>query len=72
MLTIGRCFKGTRRPAAVYIPPQVGKALTISAMLAPSAKHVHEPISQHHVTDAGPPRSKGVLKVVATLEQTPL
>ena len=39
---------------------------------APRVKHMHAPKIQHHVTDAGPPRSRGVLNVVATLEQRPM
>ena len=35
-------------------------------------KHIAAPKIQHHVTDEGPPRVKGVLKVVATLEQRPM
>ena len=30
------------------------------------------PRIQHHVTEAGPPNSRGVLKVVATLEHSPM
>ena len=30
------------------------------------------PRIQHHVTDAGPPSSSGVLKVVAMLEHRPM
>ena len=33
---------------------------------------MQEPSIQHHVTDDGPPRSIGVLNVVATLEQRPM
>ena len=72
------------------MPPHVGIALTISAILAPkqdvcerksgregeayvpSVRHIQDPRSQHHVTDAGPPSSNGVLKVVATLELRPI
>lgn len=39
---------------------------------APSVKHMQAPRIQHHVTDAGPPRSKGVLNVVAILEHRPM
>lgn len=39
---------------------------------APSVKHIVAPRIQHHVTEAGPPRVKGVLKVVAILEQRPM
>ena len=39
---------------------------------APSVKHIVAPKIQHHVTDAGPPRVRGVLKVVAILEQRPM
>lgn len=77
-------------------PPQVGNALTISAILAPTSvnpyqllaiarsatsgriwcaprvKHMQAPRIQHHVTEAGPPRRRGVLKVVATLEHRPM
>ena len=55
-----------------YIPPHVGNALVISAMLVPSVRLMHEPNIQHHVTEDGPPMSKGVLNVVATLEQRPI
>jgi hypothetical protein len=33
---------------------------------------MQEPRIQHQVTDAGPPERKGVLNVVATLEQSPM
>ena len=33
---------------------------------------MHDPRIQHHVTDAGPPNSNGVLNVVATLEHRPM
>lgn len=33
---------------------------------------MHAPNIQHHVTDAGPPNSNGVLNVVAILEQSPM
>lgn len=71
-------------------PPQVGYALTISAILAPSVKHIEAPRIQHHttyragmkyygeieevvgmLTVAGPPSVRGVLNVVAILEQRP-
>ena len=39
---------------------------------APSVKHIAAPRIQHHVTEAGPPRVKGVLNVVAILEQRPM
>ncbi len=35
-------------------------------------KHIVAPRIQHQVTEAGPPSSKGVLKVVAILEQRPM
>ena len=70
-----------------YSPPQVGYALTISAMLEPSVKHIVAPSIQHHttfngsggvsshqcakLTDEGPPRRSGVLSVVATLDGNP-
>ena len=38
----------------------------------PRVKHIVAPRIQHHVTEEGPPRVKGVLKVVATLEQRPI
>ena len=39
---------------------------------APRVKHIVAPRIQHHVTEDGPPRSRGVLKVVAMLEQRPM
>ena len=39
---------------------------------APRVKHIVAPRIQHHVTEAGPPRVRGVLKVVAILEQRPM
>ena len=70
-----------------YSPPHVGYALTISAMLEPSVKHIVAPRIQHHttfngsdgvsfyqcakLTDEGPPRRSGVLSVIATLEGNP-
>ena len=39
---------------------------------APRVKHIVAPRIQHHVTEEGPPTSRGVLKVVATLEQRPM
>lgn len=38
----------------------------------PRVKHIVAPRIQHHVTEAGPPRVRGVLKVVAMLEQRPM
>ena len=38
----------------------------------PRVKHMQAPRIQHHVTEAGPPSSRGVLNVVATLEQRPI
>ena len=38
----------------------------------PSVKHIVAPRIQHQVTEAGPPKSIGELKVVATLEQRPM
>jgi len=35
-------------------------------------KQPQAPMNQHHTTDAGPPRSMGVSKVVETEEHTPL
>ena len=42
------------------------------AAYAPRVKHIVAPRIQHHVTEAGPPRVNGVLKVVAILEQRPM
>lgn len=39
---------------------------------SPRVKHMHAPRIQHQVTDAGPPRRRGVLKVVATQEHRPM
>ncbi len=39
---------------------------------APRVKHIVAPRIQHHVNEAGPPRVRGVLKVVAILEQRPM
>lgn len=39
---------------------------------APRVKHMQAPKIQHHVTVEGPPRSSGVLNVVAMLEQSPM
>ncbi len=50
----------------------MGNALTISAMLAPSVKHMQAPRIQHHTTEEGPPTRRGVLNVVAILEQRPI
>ena len=33
---------------------------------------MQEPRSQHHVTEAGPPNSRGELNVVAMLEHKPM
>jgi hypothetical protein len=41
-------------------------------MEAPSVKHIVAPRIQHQTTLAGPPVSKGVLKVVATEETSPM
>lgn len=38
------------RAEAVYKPPAVGNAETISAMLAPRVKHMVAPKIQHHTT----------------------
>jgi hypothetical protein len=48
--TNARCLRGTSCADAVYSPPEVGYALTISAMLAARAKHMIVPKIQHHVT----------------------
>jgi hypothetical protein len=61
-----------RRDHATHIPPHVGNALTISAMLVPSVRLKQEPRIQHQVTEDGPPIRSGVLKVVATLEHKPM
>lgn len=65
------CFLGVRDADAVYKPPQVGYALTISAMDAPRVKHMHAPRAQHHTTEDGPPAKRGVPKVVEIDEQRP-
>ena len=44
----------------------------MNKMCVPRVRHMVDPRTQHHVTDAGPPRSNGVLKVVATLEHNPM
>lgn len=41
-------------------------------MEAPMKKHPVAPMAQHQTTDAGPPRSIGVSKVVETDDATPL
>jgi len=48
--TLARCLFGTSSALALYSPPQVGKAETISAIEAPSVKHMQEPMNQHHTT----------------------
>lgn len=48
--TLARCLLGTSSALALYRPPQVGKAETISAIEAPSVKHMQEPMNQHHTT----------------------
>jgi hypothetical protein len=40
-------------------------------MLLAKARELTAPRNQHQVTDVGPPRVKGVLKVLAMLEHTP-
>lgn len=50
----------------------MGYALTISAILDPRVKHIVAPRIQHQTTEDGPPSRRGVLKVVAILEQRPM
>lgn len=50
----------------------MGKADTISAIEAPSVRHMEAPKIQHQTTLAGPPVSSGVLNVVATDDTRPI
>lgn len=63
---------GVRYALAEYNPPLVGYADTSSAMDVPRHMHMMDPTNQHHTTEAGPPRKKGVPNVVATDDATPM
>ena len=45
---------------STYNPPQVGNALTISAMEAPRVVHMHAPRIQHHTAYVMAPDKKVV------------
>jgi hypothetical protein len=42
------------------------------AMEIPRQKHMMDPMNQHQTTEAGPPERRGVFKVVATEDETPM
>lgn len=44
----------------------------IPAMEVPKQMHMKVPMNQHHTTEAGPPSRRGVFKVVATEDETPM